>query len=133
MIRYRNVTKIYPDNSVALRDVSFDVQHGEFVSVVGKSGAGKTTLLKLLLAEERPTKGEVLFEELSVHQLRPSDLPQLRRNIGMVFQDYKLLNSKTAYENVAYVMEVMGLDEETIARDVQEVLEIVGLEDRVHH
>ncbi len=133
MIRYRNVTKIYPDNSVALRDVTFDVQNGEFVSVVGKSGAGKTTLLKLLLAEERPTKGEVLFEELSVHQLRPSDLPQLRRSIGMVFQDYKLLQSKTAYENVAYVMEVMGLDEKTIARDVQEVLEIVGLEDRAHH
>mgnify|MGYP001563016230 CR=1 FL=1 len=133
MIRYRNVTKIYPDDSVALRDVTFDVQNGEFVSVVGKSGAGKTTLLKLLLAEERPTKGEVLFEELSVHQLRPSDLPQLRRSIGMVFQDYKLLQSKTAYENVAYVMEVMGLDEKTIARDVQEVLEIVGLEDRAHH
>lgn len=133
MISYRNVTKIYPDQSVALRNVSFDVQKGEFVSLVGKSGAGKTTLLKLLLAEERPTEGEVLFGDLLVHQLSPSHLPELRRSIGMVFQDYKLLNSKTAYENVAYVMEVMGLEEDTIARDVGEVLEIVGLGERAHH
>src|SRR3989344_1053718 len=133
MISYRNVTKIYPDQSVALRNVSFDIKKGEFVSLVGKSGAGKTTLLKLLLAEERPTEGEVLFDDLLVHQLSPSSLPVLRRNIGMVFQDYKLLNSKTAYENVAYVMEVIGLEEDTIARDVREVLEIVGLGERARH
>ncbi len=133
MISYRNVTKIYPDKSVALQNITFDVQTGEFVSVVGKSGAGKTTLLKLLLAEERPTQGEVLFDQLVVHQLRSSDLPQLRRSIGMIFQDYKLLRSKTAYENIAYVMEVMGLDEETIERDVREVLEIVGLGERANH
>lgn len=133
MISYRNVTKIYPDQSVALRDVTFDIQKGEFVSVVGKSGAGKTTLLKLLFAEERPTQGEVLFAQMRVHDLGLSHLPQLRRSIGMVFQDYKLLGSKTAYENVAYVMEVMGLDEQTIARDVAEVLEIVGLSERAHH
>ncbi len=133
MISYRNVTKIYSDQSVALRNVSFDVHKGEFVSLVGKSGAGKTTLLKLLLAEERPTEGEVLFDEILVHQLSPSHLPELRRNIGMVFQDYKLLNSKTAYENVAFVMEVMGLEEDTITRDVGEVLEIVGLGERAHH
>ncbi len=133
MISYRHVTKIYPDGSVALQDITFDVAKGEFVSLVGKSGAGKTTLLKLLLAEERPTQGEVLLDNLLVHKLSPSHLPQLRRSIGMVFQDYKLLSSKTAYENVAYVMEVMGLDEETIARDVKEVLEIVGLSERRNH
>ncbi|MEK7542350.1 MAG: cell division ATP-binding protein FtsE [Patescibacteria group bacterium] len=133
MISYRNVTKIYPDKSVALQNITFDVGKGEFVSVVGKSGAGKTTLLKLLLAEERPTQGEVLFDQLAVHELSSSHLPQLRRSIGMVFQDYKLLQSKTAYENVAYVMEVMGLDEETIQRDVKEVLEIVGLSERASH
>ena len=133
MISYRNVTKIYSDTSIALQDVTFEVQKGEFVSLVGKSGAGKTTLLKLLLAEERPTQGEVVFEQLFVHQLSHGDLSQLRRSIGVVFQDYKLLNSKTAYENVAYVMEVMGLDEETIARDVKEVLEIVGLTERASH
>ena len=133
MISWRNVTKIYSDTSVALRDVSFDVAKGEFVSVVGKSGAGKTTLLKLLLAEERPTRAEVIFEELVVHMLRPSHLPQLRRSIGVIFQDYKLLESKTAHENVAYVMEVMGFPEETIARDVAEVLGIVGLTERATH
>jgi len=133
MISYRNVTKIYSDTSIALQDVTFEVQKGEFVSLVGKSGAGKTTLLKLLLAEERPTHGEVVFEKLFVHQLSHADLPQLRRSIGVVFQDYKLLNSKTAYENVAYVMEVMGLGEETIARDVKEVLQIVGLTERASH
>lgn len=133
MISYRNVSKIYSDTSIALRDVSFDVERGEFISIVGKSGAGKTTLLKLLLAEERPTRGEVIFDQLSVHKLRPSHLWQLRRSIGMIFQDYKLLASKTAYENVAYVMEVMGLDEEAIKRDVKEVLEIVGLSERATH
>lgn len=133
MISYRNVTKIYSGKNVALNDVSFDITKGEFVSLVGKSGAGKTTLLKLLLAEERPTEGQVIFDELTVHTLRSSHLLQLRRNIGMVFQDYKLLNSKTAYENVAYVMEVLGLGEAMIARDVKEVLEIVGLSDRAGH
>ncbi len=133
MISYRNVTKIYSGKDVALEDVSFDIAKGEFVSLVGKSGAGKTTLLRLLLAEERPTQGQVMFDELVVHTLRSSHLLQLRRSIGMIFQDYKLLNSKTAYENVAYVMEVLGLGEETIARDVKEVLEIVGLSDRAGH
>lgn len=133
MISYRNVTKIYSDTSIALQDVTFEVQKGGFVSLVGKSGAGKTTLLKLLLAEERPTQGEVVFEQLFVHQLSHTDLSRLRRSIGVVFQDYKLLNSKTAHENIAYIMEVMGLDEETIARDVKEVLQIVGLTERASH
>jgi cell division transport system ATP-binding protein len=133
MIQYSNVTKIYPDKSVALNDVSFEIAKGEFVSVVGKSGAGKTTLLKLLMAEERPTQGQVIFDGMDVHQISRSRLPDLRRNIGMVFQDYRLLRSRTAYENIAYVMEVMGLEEKTISRDVKEVLEIVGLVDRAEH
>jgi len=133
MIRYNNVTKIYPDKSIAVRDVTFYIDKGEFVSLVGKSGAGKTTLLKLLLGEEKPTQGEIFFDNLEVQKIRPSHLPELRRNIGMVFQDYKLLDSKTAYENVAYVMEVMGLAEKIIKRDVQEVLEIVGLAERTTH
>jgi len=133
MIRYNNVTKIYPDKSIAVRDVTFFIDKGEFVSLVGKSGAGKTTLLKLLLAEEKPTQGEIFFDNLAVHEIRSSHLPDLRRNIGMVFQDYKLLDSKTAYENVAYVMEVLGLTEKVIKRDVQEVLEIVGLAERTTH
>jgi len=133
MISYKEVTKIYPDKSIALRDVTFHIKKGEFVSLVGKSGAGKTTLLKLLLGEEKPTQGQVLFDDFAVHQLHSSHLPELRRSLGVVFQDYKLLDSKTTFANVAYVMEVMGLEEQTIARDVAEVLEIVGLTERSNH
>lgn len=135
MIFVENVTKIYPFESerkpiIALDNVSFKIGEKEFVSLVGKSGGGKTTLLKLILAEERPTKGRVLFDSLDVHQIRKPELPLLRRRIGTVFQDYKLFPSKTTYENIAYVMEVMGAADEEIERDVPQVLEIVGLTDR---
>ena len=131
MVRFQNVSKIYSKNSlgsttkVALDNVSFKIDKKEFVSIVGKSGAGKTTLLKLLLAEEKPTKGRVFFDDQDVHKIEKSKIFQLRRRIGMVFQDYKLLPTKTAYENIAYVMEVMGYDDEEINRDVSEVLKIV--------
>ena len=118
MISFQKVTKAYSPSSIALSDVSFEVKQGEFVSLVGKSGAGKTTLLKLLLAEERPTQGNVFFEDQDVARIPSSLLPHLRRKIGTVFQDYKLLHSKTAYENIAYVMEVMGATDAEIERDV---------------
>jgi len=136
VVRFQNVSKIYSKNSlgsvtkVALDNVSFRVDKKEFVSIVGKSGAGKTTLLKLLLAEEKPTKGRVFFDDQDVHKIEKSKIFQLRRRIGTVFQDYKLLPTKTAYENIAYVMEVMGYDDEEINRDVSEVLKIVGLADK---
>ncbi|OHA67089.1 MAG: cell division ATP-binding protein FtsE [Candidatus Wildermuthbacteria bacterium RIFCSPHIGHO2_02_FULL_47_12] len=133
MISFQKVTKAYSPSSIALSDVSFEVKQGEFVSLVGKSGAGKTTLLKLLLAEERPTQGNVFFEDQDVARIPSSLLPHLRRKIGTVFQDYKLLHSKTAYENIAYVMEVMGATDAEIERDVAGVLEIVGLLNRSHH
>jgi len=133
MINFQKITKAYSPSSIALTDVSFEIKEGEFVSLVGKSGAGKTTLLKLLLAEERPTQGAVFFEEQDVAKIPPVLLPLLRRKIGVVFQDYKLLHSKTAYENIAYVMEVMGAEDREIARDVSEVLKIVGLMPRAHH
>ena len=133
MIRFEKVSKLYPPKSVAAQDVSFEIQAGEFVSLVGRSGAGKTTLLKLLVAEERPTAGSVFFASENVHKIPWAKLPDLRRKIGMVFQDYKLLPQKTAYENVAYVMEVMGAPDELIERDVHDVLEIVGLGERSHH
>ena len=133
MIQFEKVSKIYPPNSVALKDVSFEIMQGEFVSLVGKSGAGKSTLLELFLREEFPSQGKVLFQGDDVHEIIDSRLPEFRRKVGTVFQDYKLLPQKTAYENVAYVMEVMGAGEEDIARDVSEVLEIVGLLDRAHH
>lgn len=114
-------------------DVSFEIQEKEFVSIVGKSGAGKTTLLKLILAEEAPTKGEVFFDGQNVHNLRKNQLPALRQRIGMIFQDYKLFSSKNTYENVAYVLEVIGAREDDIKRNVPEVLELVGLTDRAEN
>ena len=138
MISFKNITKKYflrnngkEITSVALEDVSFDVAPKEFVSVVGKSGAGKTTLLKLLLAQEKPTSGDVFFEDLNVNHLDAEKLPELRRKIGSVFQDYKLISSKTVYENVAYVMEVIGSSDQEIKRDVPRVLDIVGLSDKL--
>lgn len=139
MVKFQNVSKIYSKNSfgsvtkVALDNVSFKVDKKEFVSIVGKSGAGKTTLLKLLLAEAKPTKGRIFFDDQDVHKIKRADLYKLRRRIGTVFQDYKLLPSKTAYENIAYVMEVIGTSDEEIAKDVTEVLKIVGLADKAQN
>jgi len=133
MIKFQNITKIYPPNTVALNDVSFEVEPKEFVCLVGKSGAGKTTLLKLLLAEEKPTSGRIFFDDQDVQKIKSGHLPQLRRKIGAVFQDYKLLPSKTAYENIAYAMEVIGASDSEIARDVAEILDIVGLTERTHN
>ena len=133
MIKFEKVSKIYPLNSVAVKDVSFEIKEGEFVSLVGKSGAGKSTLLELFLREEFPTEGRILFQGDDVHQIKDSLLPEFRRKVGAIFQDYKLLQNKTAYENIAYIMEVMGAAEQDIVRDVSEVLEIVGLINRAHH
>lgn len=130
MIIFENVTKLYPFSRPAIDHVSFRIEQGEFASLVGKSGSGKTTVLKLFLREEFPTEGKVLFEKQDVHKIPDKFLPEFRRKVGMVFQDYKLLQNKTAYENVSYVMEVMGATEEDIKRDVDEVLGIVGLEDK---
>jgi len=138
MVKFKNVTKIYSNHSgvspiMALEDISFEVKEKEFVSIVGRSGAGKTTLLKLLLAEEKPTQGQIFFDDKNVNNLESGELPQLRRKIGAVFQDYKLLSSKTTYENISYVMEVIGASNEEIFRDVPKILEIVGLENRANN
>jgi cell division transport system ATP-binding protein len=133
MIVFEKVSKIYPPNTIALEKVSFEIKEKEFVSLVGKSGAGKTTLLNMLLVEEVPSEGRVLFEEQDIHKILPQHLPELRRRIGAVFQDYKLLPSKTAHENIVYVMEVLGKSDGEIQRDVPKVLEIVGLTDRAKH
>ncbi|MDP3762736.1 MAG: cell division ATP-binding protein FtsE [bacterium] len=133
MIYFDKVSKVYSPTSIALEDVSFSIEPQEFVSVVGQSGSGKTTLLKLLLAEERPTAGKVFFESLDVSRLSNGELPKLRRRIGAVFQDYKLLPTKTAYENVAFAMEAAGKTDEEIGSDVPQVLELVGLVDKAWH
>ncbi|MEX1027349.1 MAG: cell division ATP-binding protein FtsE [Candidatus Paceibacterota bacterium] len=128
MIKFDNVSKHYPDSSVALEDVSFSVEPEEFVSVVGHSGAGKTTLLKMLLAEEKPSKGKVFVSDTDVHSLRPDDMNTMRRNIGVVFQDFRLLPHKNIYENIAFAMEAAGRPDEDIDADVPYSLELVGLE-----
>jgi len=131
MIVFKNVSKIYPPDTVALADITFGIKPKEFVSIVGKSGAGKTTLLKLLLCEEKPTSGQIFFDEEDLALCK--NLPQLRRKIGVVFQDYKLLPSKTSYENIAYAMEVIGASDAEIERDVPQLLELVGLTDRAQN
>lgn len=139
MIKFDKVSKIYPSHSsnkgvtVALDNVSFEIKEKEFVSITGKSGAGKTTLLKLLLAEEKPTRGRIFFEGKDITEIKKSQLPLFRRVIGAVFQDYKLLPSKTTYENVACALEVIGATDKEIARDVPEVLKIVGLTDKANN
>lgn len=130
MIKFENVSKIYNSHSTALKDVSFEVGHHEFVSVVGKSGAGKTTLLKLLLAEEKPTGGKIFFNRQNISSVSQRELPLLRRQIGAIFQDFKLLPNKTAYENIAFAMQVVGKSEMEIKSDVPKILDLVGLKDK---
>ena len=133
MIYFDKVSKIYFDDSIALDNVSFTIEPGEFVSIVGHSGAGKSTLLKMILAEERPTTGSVFFESIDVNSLTKRKVPHLRRRIGSVFQDFKLLPNKTAYENIAFSMEAAGRTDEEIAGDVPHVLDLIGLENKMWH
>ena len=136
MIKFNDITKIYAsrgagaNNVVAVEGVSFGVGQGEFVSVVGRSGAGKTTLFKLMLVEEKPTQGSILFKDQNIYKLKSGNLNNLRRSIGAVFQDYKLLPNMTVYGNIAYVMKVIGASDAEIKCNVPRILEIVELEDR---
>lgn len=132
MIGFHNVSKSYNDRSV-LQDINFKVAPGEFVSIVGKSGAGKSTLIRLLIGEDRPTKGRVFFGPHEVNKLRPNEMPALRRQIGVIFQDFKLLPRKTAYENVAFALEVGGRPDPEIQELVPQVLDIVGLFEQQHN
>lgn len=133
MIYFDKVSKIYSPTSIALEDVSFSVEPKELVSIVGHSGAGKTTLLKMLLAEDKPTSGKVFFESINVHEASRDELPQIRRRIGSIFQDYRLLPHKTAYENVAFAMEAADAEDEDVENDVPQALELVGLMDKALH
>jgi len=127
IIRFDGVSKTYPTDVKVLEDINLTIQPGEFLSIVGASGAGKSTLLKLIYAEEEPTTGEIYFNERPLGKINRKHLPFYRRNIGTVFQDFKLLPQKTAFENVAYALEVDGVSTEDIKTEVPEILEIVGL------
>jgi cell division transport system ATP-binding protein len=131
MIKFEKVTKIYQPNIVILQDVSFEIHEGEFVSIVGKSGAGKTTLIRLILGLEKPTYGEIFFRGNDVNKITGKELENMRRRIGAVYQDYKLLPQKTVFENVAYIMEIEGKTNEEIAVDVPKVLEAIGLSEKL--
>lgn len=132
MLRLENITKLYTDNSLALDGVTLHIKPKEFVTIVGHSGAGKSTLLKMILGEEKPTDGHVLFENLDISSLNKGEINEYRRRIGTVFQDFRLLPDKTAYENVAFAMEAAGRTDEEIAADVPHVLELVDLHRKMH-
>jgi cell division transport system ATP-binding protein len=127
MIYFDKVSKVYADDSIALEDVSFAVDPQEFVSIVGHSGAGKTTLIKLILGEDKPSAGKVFFGSTDIHKLSRGQIPEYRRRIGVVFQDFRLLSDKNVYENIAFSMEAAGRGDEEIESDVPHVLELVGL------
>jgi len=130
MIQFKKVTKIYSDDTYAAKDLSLHIRPGEFVSIVGQSGTGKTTLAKMVIAEERPTKGQVIIGGWDITNITPAEIPVLRRQVGVVFQDYKLLPKKTVYENVAFALEVCGVDHKKIKAIVPQVLKVVGLEEK---
>ena len=131
MIHFENVSKEYGGGEyAALRDITFRIEPKEFVSIVGKSGAGKSTIIRLLIGEEKPSKGRVVFGEYEVNSMKAKDLPELRRQVGVIFQDFRLLPTKNAYENVAFALEVAGVPEGDIDDMVREALDLVGLSDK---
>lgn len=127
MIKLISVNKQYPDSTFAARNLSLHVKPGEFVSIVGQSGTGKTTLAKMIIAEERPTSGQIMIGGWDITKIKHSEIPVLRRQVGVVFQDYKLLPKKTVYENIAFALEVCAEKPAVIKRIVPQVLKVVGL------
>ncbi len=133
MIKTEHVTKVYKDSVVALEDVNIEVRKGEFVFVVGPSGSGKSTFIRLLLKEEEPSRGAIYVAGKNIANLSPWKVPYLRRNIGTVFQDFKLLPDRTVFDNVAFALEVIGKQRNVIDRRVPEILELVGLGEKLNN
>jgi cell division transport system ATP-binding protein len=132
MIRFKNVSKTYSPHIVGVQNINLHIRPGEFVSVVGQSGTGKTTLVKLLIAEERPSRGQIVIGGWDISGIKSSEVPLLRRQIGVVFQDFKLLPKKTVYENIAFALEVAGASSRRIKNIVPQALKIVGLTDKAN-
>ena len=130
VIEFHNVSKTYENGTMALKDVSLQIQKGEFVFIVGASGAGKSTFLKLIMHEETPTSGTIRVGKFDLAAMKKKEIPLLRRTMGVVFQDFRLIDKMTVYENVAFAMRVVGASNKEIRRRVPQVLELVGLVDR---
>ena len=131
MIQLYNVTKKYSGDSVAIKDLTLQIPKGDFVYVTGASGAGKSTFLRMLYAAEKPTRGQILIDRQNVSRIRSHQIPYLRRKIGVVFQDFKLLHSRTVYENVAFALEAQGKKRFEVSKKVYQALKEVGLEHRL--
>jgi len=127
LVQFYNVSKIYPNGVKALDDISLKIDRGEFIFLMGPSGAGKSTLIKMLFREELPTRGQIFLASRSIVRMKRAEVPRLRRNMGIIFQDFKLLENKTVYENVAFAMEVVGSNRKDIRERVPEVIKMVGL------
>jgi len=130
MIKFIKVSKFYSPNIFALRNVSFHIKPGEFVSVVGQSGAGKTTIIKLIIAEEKVSQGKIVIGGWDIGDIRTNEIPILRRQIGIIFQDFRLLDKKTVYENVEFALQVINTKEKKNSSIVKQVLKIVGLKNK---
>lgn len=133
MIVFQNVTKTYNHGTVALEKVSFKIEPGEFASIVGRSGAGKSTVVKLLLGEEKPTKGQIFFGSYEVNKLKSTEFPEFRRHMGVIFQDFRLLAKKTVFENVAFALEVAGRPQSEINEFVPQVLDMVNMKEKMNN
>ena len=132
MIIFKNITKFYPPDTFALKNINLHIKPKEFVSIVGRSGTGKTTMVKIMIAEEPPTKGAVIIGGWDITGIRSNEVPILRRQIGVVFQDFKLLPKKTVFENIAFALQVCGSNRKRILEIVPQVLKIVGLANKEH-
>ncbi|MFC1640837.1 cell division ATP-binding protein FtsE [Patescibacteria group bacterium] len=130
MLKVQNVTKKYGNEGGALKNVTLNIEKGEFVFIVGRSGMGKSTLIKLIIGEEKPTSGKIKINKWVINELSSHQLPYYRRQIGVVFQDFRLLDKKTVRENISFAMEVSGISDETIKKKVPEMLDLVGLREK---
>ena len=130
MIKVENVTKVYPNGSEGVKDISIEIEKGEFVFFVGSSGSGKSTLIKLLMKELDPTEGQITINNINTTKMKPRQVPYLRRNLGIVFQDFRLLPTKTVHENVAFAMQVIEAPARQIKRNIPTVLSLVGLKNK---